>query len=102
MPTLAAWAAAQGVACGAYANGFATTTSEWLATSAEQGSEEGAVEWVVQPADEYDQEGVVRPAAYAAHAVEWVRAGASLIGGCCGCKPAQVEALAKIASAISR
>lgn len=93
MPTLASWASVRGIACGAYANGFATTTSEWLAQSAEQGSEEGFVEWVKQPADEYDAQGVVLPAAYAAHAARWVAAGATLLGGCCGCEPSVVEAL---------
>lgn len=93
MPTLAAWAAAHGVACGAYANGFATTTSEWLAVSAEQGSEEGAVQWVVQPAEEYDEAGAVLPDAYARHAARWVALGARLVGGCCGCGPSVVEAL---------
>lgn len=97
MPTLTAWAAARGVACGAYANGFQTTTSEWLAHTAEQGSQEGDVQWVVQPAEQYDEEGVILPAAYAAHAAQWVAQGASLVGGCCGCSPAVVDHLKKIA-----
>lgn len=36
----------------------------------------------------------VQPAAYAAHARRWRQRGATLIGGCCGTRPAHVAALA--------
>lgn len=93
MPVLAAWAAAHGMHCGAYANGFSTTTSQWLAGEALQGSEEGTVDPVRLVQAEYEQ-GVVLPAAYAAHAAQWVGMGARVIGGCCGCGPPVIEALA--------
>ncbi len=36
------------------------------------------------------------PAAFAAYAREWLRAGASLIGGCCGTTPAHIGSLATL------
>ena len=36
----------------------------------------------------------ISPAAYGAQAAAWVKAGARLVGGCCGTQPAHIEALA--------
>ena len=37
----------------------------------------------------------VSPLGFAAAAVEWVAAGARLVGGCCGTTPAHIEAIRK-------
>jgi S-methylmethionine-dependent homocysteine/selenocysteine methylase len=82
---------------GGYANGFRTTTSEWL-------HERGAAAQGCSPArhrfacptcaDEYDGEGCITPDAYAAHAEAWVEQGATVVGGCCGVGPAHMRAVA--------
>ena len=91
LPRLVA-AAPKGVRVGCYANGFRTTTSEWLA--GEGGGEEcsgaGAAGLAAPPAEEYDAQGLILPEAYAAHAAGWRRAGASIIGGCCGVGPEHI------------
>ena len=77
---------------GASANGFATTTSEWLAGSSGGGGGGGEC---IAPADEYDPtSGIITPAAYARHCVAWRAAGASIIGGCCGVGPEHIRAAA--------
>ena len=39
------------------------------------------------------------PAAYAEHALGWVRQGATIVGGCCEVGPAHIKALAEKLSA---
>lgn len=85
LPILAA-AAPPGVRIGGYANGFKTTTSEWLAG----GSSSSAAGAELPPPEEYDSDGLILPEAYARHAQSWVAAGASLVGGCCGIGPEHI------------
>ena len=62
----------QRVRIAAYANiGFADRAGNWISTDA------------------------VAPDRYAAHAVTWKAAGATMIGGCCGTSPRTIEAIAK-------
>jgi S-methylmethionine-dependent homocysteine/selenocysteine methylase len=44
----------------------------------------------------------VTPAALAAAALEWIAAGASIVGGCCGTTPAHVRALKAAAESVRR
>jgi hypothetical protein len=44
-------------------------------------------------ADDYDEEGLITPTAYCMAAAEWVEAGASIVGGCCGVGPEHMLAL---------
>ncbi|MCH7797824.1 MAG: homocysteine S-methyltransferase family protein [Planctomycetes bacterium] len=56
----------------AYANiGYADDAGNWVATDA------------------------VEPESYAAYAMSWVRAGASVVGGCCGTTPATIRAVGR-------
>jgi S-methylmethionine-dependent homocysteine/selenocysteine methylase len=56
----------------AYANvGKATFSGEWISTDA------------------------VSPDVYADYAARWIAAGASIVGGCCGTRPAMIEAIAR-------
>lgn len=123
LPVLAA-AAPPGVRYGGYANGFRTTTSDWLAAkhrrqrqssdahSSASGSDTAAAaaaadvagggasssdSQVVVREDDYDAEGVIFPQAYARHAAAWVAAGATIVGGCCGVGP---EAIAAVRRAV--
>ena len=80
--------------CGGYANGFKTTTSEWLYKSgaAQQGCSPMRHQFncsVCLPSEleAFDTNGLMTPAAYCKHAVHWVGAGGSIIGGCCGVGP---------------
>jgi len=66
-----------GVPFGGYANGF---------TSVEALQPGGTVD-VLSPRADLD------PAAYAEHALAWVEAGASIVGGCCEVGPAHIAAL---------
>ena len=62
----------QRVRIAAYANiGFADRAGNWISTDA------------------------VAPDRYAAHAVTWKAAGATMIGGCCGTSPRTIEVIAK-------
>mmetsp|Transcript_12364 Transcript_12364/g.40686 ORF Transcript_12364/g.40686 Transcript_12364/m.40686 type:complete len:315 (+) Transcript_12364:34-978(+) len=88
VPVLARSAESCPVRVGAYANGFRCTTDEWLA-----GGDEARPR-ATDPR-EYDADGVVSVEAYSAHAREWRRAGASVVGGCCGTSPAHTRALAE-------
>lgn len=99
--------APQGVRIGGYANGFQTTTTEWLRGSAtagqgagapggggDPGSSGGAGVAPRLPAGEYDEAGVILPGAFAVHAVGWVReCGATVVGGCCGTGPEHIREL---------
>jgi len=40
------------------------------------------------------------PGSYAAHAADWLAAGATVIGGCCGTRPAHIEKLRALVTAI--
>ncbi|MCG5541607.1 MULTISPECIES: homocysteine S-methyltransferase family protein [unclassified Halorhodospira] len=68
-----------GVPFGAYANAF---------TSVEALQPGGTVD-VLEARKDLD------PAAYAEHALGWVRQGASIVGGCCEVGPAHIETLSK-------
>lgn len=46
-------------------------------------------------ADDYDDAGIITPGAYLRHAQDWVRSGASIVGGCCGVGPAHISLLAQ-------
>ena len=81
--------APSGVRIGGYANGFATTTSQWLAGS---GVAPEAGLHIVPPAEEYDSEGIILPDNYARHAAHWRALGASIVGGCCGVGPQHIAA----------
>ena len=37
--------------------------------------------------------GIIKPEAYVRHAQQWVAAGASIVGGCCGIGPEHIRAL---------
>ncbi|KAL4427472.1 hypothetical protein ABPG77_000761 [Micractinium sp. CCAP 211/92] len=87
LPVLSA-AAPPHVRVGCYANGFSTTTSEWLASGSSSSSKACRL-----PADEYDADGLILPGAYAQHALRWVEAGASIVGGCCGVGPQHIAAV---------
>lgn len=88
-------AGAQRLRLGAYANGFRTTTSEWLAS--ESGGNTGETGHLVHlPAEEYDGEGIILAEAYLGHARDWVGEGASIVGGCCGVGPAHIAALSRL------
>ncbi|KAF6260359.1 Homocysteine S-methyltransferase [Scenedesmus sp. NREL 46B-D3] len=65
-----------GVHVGCYANGFQTTTTQWIS---------GADQSLLQSdPDDYDARGIITLQAYAACAKAWQAAGAEYIGGCCG------------------
>ncbi len=51
------------------------------------GHADGAGLWVATDA--------VEPESYAAYAMSWVRAGASIVGGCCGTTPATIRAVGR-------
>ncbi|KFM29359.1 Methionine synthase [Auxenochlorella protothecoides] len=76
-----------GVRVGGYANGFRQTTGEWL---------EGRGKADINDAGDYDEVGDLLPGAYAAHAASWVRAGAGIVGGCCGVGPAHIESVSAL------
>lgn len=76
-----------GVRVGGYANGFRQTTGEWL---------EGRGKADINDAGDYDEVGDLLPGAYAAHAASWVRAGAGVVGGCCGVGPAHIESVSAL------
>lgn len=86
LPALAA-AAPRGLRLGAYANGFRTTTSEWLGGG-------GGQELLAVDEAEYDAGGLITPDAYAAHARRWRAAGAGVVGGCCGVGPEHMRGVA--------
>lgn len=65
--------------CGAYANGFEKITSEFL--------EDKPTVAALSSRD-------LSPQAYADHAMRWIDAGATIVGGCCEVGPAHIKALA--------
>ena len=78
---------------GAYANGFQTTTSEWLT---QEGNLKESSELITLPDGEYDNDDIILPQAYLRHARKWVENGASIIGGCCGVGPEHIAELKKL------
>ena len=82
---------------GAYANGFRTSTSEWLAAAAE-GGEQPHDRFVKANPGDYDEEGLVTPAAYARHVGAWLARveGLAIVGGCCGTSPDHMRELARL------
>ena len=75
-----------GVAVGGYANGFATPTSAWLRRghgAGGAGAEEGSG-GADAAGPSYGPDDLITPSAYAAAVEEWVTAGATIVGGCCG------------------
>ena len=81
--------AVAGLRTGGYANGFRQTTSSWLAGGEEQLAS-------ITSGAEHGADGYITPEAYRAHAAEWVEAGASVLGGCCGVGPEHIRRLADL------
>ena len=67
-------------------NGFATTTSEWLAG----GSSSDAA--LTMPSEEYGEGGLLLPEAFARHVGHWLQRDATIVGGCCGVGPPHIAA----------
>jgi len=114
----------KGVKLGGYANGFRTTTSEWLRTtgfksgiaSAETTAAAAAAlpdssspsssfnqqqldrdkALISLPIEEYDAEGIILPEAYLKYAQQWTseECGCTIVGGCCGIGPEHIAQLA--------
>jgi S-methylmethionine-dependent homocysteine/selenocysteine methylase len=83
---------------GGYANGFSTTTSQWLQTKEGGEKERGVGDQPNElvPGEEYSTEtGLILESAYAEHAEQWRSLGARIIGGCCGIGPSHVAAVAQ-------
>eukprot|EP00775_Hariotina_reticulata_P011092 gene11091-biopygen12996 len=80
--------APKGVRIGCYANGFQTTTTQWLAGPA-------AASLLQSNPGDYNSDGIIFPAAYLSHAKAWHAAGAQLIGGCCGVGPQHMQLVAQ-------
>jgi S-methylmethionine-dependent homocysteine/selenocysteine methylase len=74
---------------GGYANSFRQTTSSWLAGGEQQLAS-------ITCGAEHDAEGNITPEAYRAHAAQWVEAGATVLGGCCGVGPEHIRRLADL------
>ena len=83
----------------AYGNCFQTTTSEWMNSldDNEDGKKDTAKEMTNIYSSDYDEEGYLTPDAYTKFALEWIKSGAQIIGGCCGSRPAHIH---KVAAAI--
>jgi S-methylmethionine-dependent homocysteine/selenocysteine methylase len=69
---------------GGYANTFTPVPEDWTLDGSEPTS------GLISLRDDLD------PAAYAAHAVAWLDAGATVIGGCCGTRPAHIQRLREL------
>ena len=81
---------ANGIKCICYANCFEVTTSQWIRSL----SNENDSSVKANPrGDEYDENGYLRPDSYAKYASAWANAGATIIGGCCGCSPNHMRAV---------
>lgn len=84
-----------------YGNAFQTTTSDWIRSldgASEGGSSDDAptTNSLKSPDDDYDENGYMLPDVYARYALEWANTGASIIGGCCGCSPEHMRAVAAL------
>ncbi|MEL6196740.1 MAG: homocysteine S-methyltransferase family protein [Pseudomonadota bacterium] len=82
---IAAAGVAQSVPLGAYANGFVSVDALKAG---------GTVDVLEARTD-------LGPEAYAAHAMDWRRAGASIIGGCCEVGPAHITELARLREGVA-
>lgn len=71
------------VLVGASANGFKTSTSEWLGA--------GTTPGIAVADEDYDSAEVITPEAYARHAKQWKQLGASIFGGCCAVGPEHLK-----------
>lgn len=71
---------------GAYANGFDTTTTEWLI-------QEGYRQPVEHSRHCVGAHGASHVTSYVRHAQQWIRDGATIIGGCCGTTPDYIARL---------
>ncbi|SLN16043.1 Homocysteine S-methyltransferase [Roseivivax jejudonensis] len=72
--------AASGLPVGAYANGFEGITKDFLSVS--------------PTVDRLSRRRDMGPERYAAHAMDWVARGATIVGGCCETGPAHIAAIA--------
>jgi S-methylmethionine-dependent homocysteine/selenocysteine methylase len=72
-------AAAGGEWCGGYANTFAPIPRDWTLGGDKE------TDGLLALRSELD------PARYAAHGADWLAAGATVVGGCCGTRPAHIE-----------
>jgi S-methylmethionine-dependent homocysteine/selenocysteine methylase len=79
MPAALAAMAGAGLPFGAYANGFTRITKEFL-------QDKPTVDALHARED-------LTPEAYAAHVMNWVAMGATIVGGCCETGPAHIAAL---------
>jgi S-methylmethionine-dependent homocysteine/selenocysteine methylase len=64
---------------GGYANTFAPVPQDWTLGGAKE------TDGLLDLRTELD------PESYAAHAADWLAAGATVVGGCCGTRPAHIE-----------
>ena len=89
---------------GAYANGFITTTSQWMisaSASSEQQqarSEQDTKCLVKQPeSDYYEDTGTIKEEAYTKHVLDWLKIHPSVkvVGGCCGIGVSHIKHLKK-------
>ena len=69
---------------GAYANTFTPIPEDWRLDGS--GESDGLL----------SLRGDLEPEAYAVHAVRWLDAGATVVGGCCGTRPAHIAEIRKI------
>lgn len=69
---------ATGLPYGGYANGFKEVPKEWIS--------DGNVDQIISRTD-------LTPEIYANHALNWVNAGAHIVGGCCNVGPAHIAQL---------
>jgi S-methylmethionine-dependent homocysteine/selenocysteine methylase len=76
---------------GAYANGFITTTREWLMKEYEAVEEVEESRVLVSHHDSKNVGGVVSEKEYADHVMEWISHGATIVGGCCGIGPNHIK-----------
>ena len=74
---------------GAYANGFITTTREWLMKEYD-GVDEVEESRVLVSHGSKNDGGVVSEKEYAEHVMDWISHGATIVGGCCGIGPSHI------------
>jgi len=86
MPALVAL----GRPAGGYANAFRPVPEDWTLDG------EGEGDGLIPLRDDLD------PETYAAFAADWLAAGASIVGGCCGIGPAHIARLRRLIDAPGR
>lgn len=85
---------------GGYANGFKTTTSEWLSSTTSTASMN--TNTTIRPVlltlldEEYDEGeggsgGIILPEKYGGWVQQWMAHGATIVGGCCGIGPQHIQ-----------